>query len=87
MGRRANVLELSENLTQKEISDYKKKLISNIREHMKSWQNVFTLRRCLEDGQELDDVEDLVREICSFVMGIRDEIPQDIDYSLPKLPF
>ena len=42
---------------------------------------------CLEDGQELDDVEDLVREICSFVMGIRDEIPQDIDYSLPKLPF
>lgn len=44
------------------------------------------LRRCLEDGQELDDVEDLVREICSFVMGIRDEIAQDIDYSLPKLP-
>lgn len=36
MGRRANVLDLPENLTKSEVTDYKKKLISTIREHMKS---------------------------------------------------
>ena len=36
MGRRANVLDLPDNLTQVEVTDYKKKLISTIREHMKS---------------------------------------------------
>ena len=36
MGRRANVLDLPDNLTQVEVTDYKKKLISTIREYMKS---------------------------------------------------
>lgn len=36
MGRRANVLDLPDNLTQVEVIGYKKKLISTIREHMKS---------------------------------------------------
>ena len=62
MGRRANVLELSENLTQKEISDYKKKLISNIREHMKSWQTVFTL-----ESQQLSS-EDVLRMVRNLTM-------------------
>ena len=36
MGRRANMLDLPDNLTQAEVTDYKQKLISTIREHMKS---------------------------------------------------
>lgn len=67
MGRRANIPELPENLTRNEVSDYKNKLIFNIREHMRtndiSYLRVSqatgisypTVKRILDIGR--DDVE------------------------------
>lgn len=72
MGRRANVLELSENLTQKEISDYKKKLISNIREHMKA-NNISYLKVSQDTGISYPTVKRILD------IG-RDGVEQDENY-------
>lgn len=45
------------------------------------------MKHRLQDDYDCYDVDALARDICSFIIGIRDEIPLDIDSSLQDLPF
>lgn len=72
MGRRANVPELPENLTQNEITDYKRKLITNIREHMRA-NDISYLRVSQATGISYPTVK--------RIMDIgRDDVDQDENY-------
>lgn len=72
MGRRANLLDLPENLTQEEIFDYKRKLISNIREYMRS-NNISYLKVAQDTGISYPTVKRLLD------IG-RDDVKQDNNY-------
>lgn len=72
MGRRANVLDLPDNLTQVEVTDYKKKLISTIREHMKS-NGISYLQVSQATGISYPTVKRILD------IG-RDDVAQDMNY-------
>ena len=56
-------------------------------DRLKTGIAVIIMKHRLEDESDCYDVHALARDICSFVIGIRDEIPLDIDSSLQNLPF